>query len=457
MKAWHWILIVSVGFAMMLWAYGWRELRVYMGPWRSGLMILSSEAPAEAVVPAGVIRARLRLLSSNEVAELLLFGTGDAAPAKALGVKGQVRVKLIELALPTAEIVEGRLQSGRLPEPGTNEVLAGARIGPRETLIVGGETLRVVGVLKPGLALFADSFLVSPGANTDKLFPAAVPTVVNVWLVSASAEELSTNGVRKPLEEAFPPEKYAWVTTPDRLDPHAFRLYLAGLATFLLGGSGALIALFRWLAGKFTSPVLSGPLLEMKARPRLVWGVHLVYFGIVMAGALLMYKAPEAQVVLLSKIREALANKSSLLAIVGEPYLSGNIPLAAVVTFAISFLLGSLACITIPSIVLPGAGMLVASLLGMTSGLLLAPVTQNLAVAMLPLWLMMLLAGEGFILATLFGLLIPIHVVRRSLGGNMITRFGRVILLNLKAQVWIALVLGAAAIYGATAVILMNP
>ena len=96
------------------------------------------------------------------VAELLLFATGDLAPDKALGVKGQVRVKLIELPLAIAGIGAAGLQSGRLPEAGRNEVLAGAKIEPRDTLIVGGQSLKVVGVLKPDLALFANSFLVPP-------------------------------------------------------------------------------------------------------------------------------------------------------------------------------------------------------------------------------------------------------------------------------------------------------
>ena len=142
-----------------------------------------------------------------------------------------------------------------------------------------------------------------------------------------SAEELRDDKVRKPLEEVFPPEKYAWVTPQDRLEPRTFYLYLSGLAILLLGGSGALIALFRWLAGKVRlCPSFAGPLLEMKARPRLVWGVHLVYFGLVIAGSLLIYELADVQVVLLGKVREALATKSNPLGIAGQAYLSGNIP-----------------------------------------------------------------------------------------------------------------------------------
>jgi hypothetical protein len=81
---------------------------------------------------------------------------------------------------------------------------------------------------------------------------------------------------------------------------------------------------------------------------------------------------------------------------------------------------------------------------------------QALALGMLPHSLTMLLEGEGYILATIFGLLIPIHAVKRGLGGNVFSRFARAVVLNFKAQFWIALVLAVAAIYEATEVILMN-
>ncbi len=372
------------------------------------------------------------------------------------------------------------LQSGRLPEAGRNEVLAGARIGPRETQIVGGETLKVVGILKPDAALFAHSFLIPPDDATSKLFPAAVPTVLHGWLVRGSPQEFGDEKFRKPLEEAFPPAQYAWVAPQERLEPRTFYLYLAGLGIFLLGGSGALIAMFRWLAGKFAAPdlagsdvavepagpdvgpskvgvrFLAGPLLEMKARPRLVWGVHLVYFGLVIVGSLLIYELADAQLVLLGKVREALATKTNPLGVAGEAYRSGSIPRAAIVTFLVNFFLGSLAYITMPSILLPGFGVVLASLRAAVWGLILAPVMPALAYAMLPHSGTLLLEGEGYILATLFGMLIPIHIFQSRLGGNPLSRFGRVLLLNFKANFWIALVLAVAAIYEATEVILLN-
>ena len=86
-------------------------------PWASGLIVISPEASAEKSALAGAIPARLRLLSSSDVAELLLFAMGDLGPDKALGVKGQVRVKLIELPLATRASAPPSCNRGGCPRP----------------------------------------------------------------------------------------------------------------------------------------------------------------------------------------------------------------------------------------------------------------------------------------------------------------------------------------------------
>ena len=78
-----------------------------------------------------------------------------------------------------------------------------------------------------------------------------------------------------------------------------------------------------------------------------------------------------------------------------------------------------------------------------------------MAFAMLPHSWTMLLEGEGYILAALFGLLIPVHLAQSRLGGTALGRYGRVLLLNVQANAWVALVLAVAACYEAIEVIWM--
>jgi hypothetical protein len=233
------------------------------------------------------------------------------------------------------------------------------------------------------------------------------------------------------------------------------------------------------LAGRVRWPWLAAPLEEIRRRPRLVWGVHLAYFGLVMAGSVLIYQLPEVQAVLLSLTRDALSGSQGPMAVAGEAYASGSIPRAAVVTFVINFLLGTLICITLPSIIVPGSGALMAAVRSVSWGLLLAPTFVLNAFAMLPHSGTMLLEGEGYILATYFGLLVPISLVRSSpakvpesmaapdfdvvpgepastsRAGSVLGRFGRAVLLNVQASVLVAVVLAVAACWEATEVILM--
>ena len=116
-------------------------------------------------------------------------------------------------------------------------------------------------------------------------------------------------------------------------------------------------------------------------------------------------------------------SKGNPLGIAGDAYRSGNIPLAAAVTITVNFLLGSLASITVPSILVPDwVRFWRAS--SQLLGACFCVSMQTLALGMLPHSLTMLLEGEGYILAAIFGLMIPIHVVSRGLGGNLFTRFG---------------------------------
>ena len=73
---------------------------------------------------------------------------------------------------------------------------------------------------------------------------------------------------------------------------------------------------------------------------------------------------------------------------------------------------------------------------------------------MLPQSITTLLAGEGYILAAFFGLLVPIYLFRRDEGVAVSSRYGRA-LINLKAMTLVAIVLLVAACYEAVEVILM--
>jgi hypothetical protein len=181
--------------------------------------------------------------------------------------------------------------------------------------------------------------------------------------------------------------------------------------------------------------------------------VHLVYFGLVMAGSLLIYELPDVQAVLVTVIQAQLRGSKGPLGIAGQAYGSGNILFAAGVTFVINFFLGTIAMISLPSMILPGIGLVVALVRPFVWGIVLSPTSVQGAADMLPHSWTMLLEGEGYILAAFFALLIPIYLFQSSLGGTALSRFGRAVLLNIQSSVLVAVVLAVAACYEATEVI----
>ena len=290
-----------------------------------------------------------------------------------------------------------------MPEPGTNEVLAGSGCESVGQLYIAGTTLNVVGTLEPGVALFASSYLVPAHTTLDALFAQADGDVHGVQVVAMDPGNVSDRKAVGRLMEAFPSTSFKIVAPQVRPGPRAFLAYLAGQALFLLGGSGFLICLYRWLAGQIAWPVLASPLQELARRPRLLWGVHLVYFGLFVLGSLVIYQLPDLHTYLMSAVQgEIRSEGKGVLAIAGRAYGTGNILFAAAVTFVVNFLLGSLACISLPSMIIPGVGGLLAAFRATLWGLLLGPSETSLAFMMLPHSGTLLLEGEGYILAAFF-------------------------------------------------------
>ena len=306
------------------------------------------------------------------------------------------------------------------------------------------------------------------------LFPEDDSSVKQVQVVRLTAAEFHDRKIQAQVAEAFPPKTFALVTPAVRSERSAYFVYLAGQALFLLGGTGLLMALYRRLAKDLSWSILAEPLQEIVGRPRLCWAVHLVYFGLYLIGATVIHQMPEFHSVMMANVQSQLSSDGKgVLAVAGQAYGSGNVLWAAFVTLTINFLLGSLLMITVPSMIIPGCGVLLAIARATLWGLLLGPAFVTLAKAMLPHTGTLLLEGAGYILATFFALLIPItlfgpqssaqkpptaewdglEAATSPVADTLGRRFVRAIVLNLKANVLVAMVLAVAACYEATEVI----
>ncbi len=116
-----------------------------------------------------------------------------------------------------------------------------------------------------------------------------------------------------------------------------------------------------------------------------------------------IYQLPALNTVLMAAIQGELSSKGQgVLAVAGRAYGSGNMIYAAVVTFIVNFFLGSLAMITLPSMIIPGVGAPLAALRATFWGLLLGPSQVTIAYVMRAHIGTLLLEGEGYILAAFF-------------------------------------------------------
>ena len=457
MRTIRWLVLAALGFGAMAWSYfAWQRLDE-QAPWASGILVVAGPE-AEIEAEAGEFQGtpvRIRLLEMGEFQRGVAVGLGrqDAAATRALEAK--LSEKLILLGPQQAGIGEGFLASGRMPVAGRAEVLAGCQVSHKDRLAVAGRELQVVGVLARDVALLADSYLLPPDASVAGLFDPADASVRAARLVRLAPTEARSRQLRKRLGAVYPRQQYARVGATVRVQRGPYYLYLAGQALLVLGGSGFLIGLYTALGSRPGRGWLRDPLAQLAARRRLLWAVHLVYFGLMVLGSLIVYELPALQAGLLGAVGSQIASEQGVLGIAGKAYGSGSIPLAAVVTFAINFSLGSVVHITLPSLVIPGSGVLMAAFRAALWGLILAPTVSTLSPGTLAHSWTLLLEGEAYILAAFFALLIPAYMCQQSLGGRVLERYGRAVLLNMKACLLIAIVLIAAACYEATEVIMM--
>ncbi len=198
----------------------------------------------------------------------------------------------------------------------------------------------------------------------------------------------------------------------------------------------------------------SWQIVRKHRRPYVI--LNVTYYGLVILSMLYVaFINPALQEQLLATIEVALTEGP--LETVAGTYLGGNVLAAAVLTFVVNLLMGSLLYITVPSLVIPFVGVLLGFYRAVLWGFLLAPTNTELALVMIPHSLVLFLEGQAYILAMFAAYVHGKSFLRpRTVGSTSYLR-GYVAGLKLSARLYllIVIVLAAAAIYEALEVILM--
>ena len=189
MKAWTWVIFAAVGWGVMFAAYATRAQPDGRAAWAYGLIVIGPELPADLVQTGRPTKSRLRLVPGGERTESILKVMNQVAKEKAANLELQLRPKLILLPLEEAGIDASSLQSGRMPEAGRDQVIAGPSAAHKDRLTVGDRVLDVVGVLKSEFALVRNDYLIPPSEPANALLPDGERSVHPATLVPLTREQ----------------------------------------------------------------------------------------------------------------------------------------------------------------------------------------------------------------------------------------------------------------------------
>jgi hypothetical protein len=129
--------------------------------------------------------------------------------------------------------------------------------------------------------------------------------------------------------------------------------------------------------------------------------INVLYYGLVVLFMGVSAFNRPLQDELLRTIGEAFM--SGPLALVGQAYINAEVLKAIALTFLVNLFLGSLAVLTIPSLIIPFSGLLIGLYRAALWGLLFYPGHPDMQIIMIPHSLTLILEGQAYILA-LFGI-----------------------------------------------------
>ncbi|MDH4239858.1 MAG: hypothetical protein OEW48_09865 [Phycisphaerae bacterium] len=446
-----WLLVAAVGLILMLFSYYHYQDDVFDNPWEYAFMYIGAGDPNCEIEGLEYDQRPVRLLPLAGRAQLFTQMAKGFGPKVEWAYRIAYQEKVILCSDISNDFTSDMLDWGRLPAGNADEVLAGYTAKHKDQITVEGHKLKVTGQLKKGIGLFANCYLIGEGDSAHEFFEAGQ----SAYILRLPKEKVGDSEFHKKLNGAFPGPRFTAYAPLIRTQPAPFFIYIGGLALLLFGGCLALFELYCILADRIRNKWLRLPLAEIRRYKYLFIAMNLIYFGTVVLFMLVSYAVPELQSCFLVGVTSQLKEGSGILGIAGEAYASRNILRAAVTTFAINFPIGSLVVITLPSIIIPGAGVLVAGLRSILWGLIIAPGFSDLLGPMVPHSVTLLFEGHGYVIAAFFGVLVLVYLFRKSEGPNVGIRYVRALLMNVRGNLLVIIVLAVAAVYEAIEVILI--
>ena len=123
---------------------------------------------------------------------------------------------------------------------------------------------------------------------------------------------------------------------------------------------------------------------------------NVLFYGLIICGMIVAAINPGIQQMLTAAIGSQFKHSFPRLI---HFYESGNIPAASALTFVINSVFGTFVSITLPSLLIPFSGFIVATLRPFVWGIAMAPTTPKMLHVMIPHSLTLLMEGQAYVLA----------------------------------------------------------
>lgn len=354
---------------------------------------LQSQAVAEAQLEQIIEEEML------EGADLTEAPEENAAPAlPTLSYSFREHVLLLDLP---QESWGDLLGTGRVPEPGKAEVLAGD-LALQEQVELDGQSFEVVGNLKRGVSAMNMAYLLPAHGNWSGLFQHS-DEVETGWLHPEGI--LHARDLLNP--EDMPDAAY--VVAGGRTHTIIMALNVLALIIIAIGGSMAHTHLFWALAGKNTG--LGKPLfVATREWPRLFYWCHVFYFGLFFFA---MYQGID-NAVWSTRISEYIGQlfAEGELAYIGDAYDSGNYLAAAAATWWNNYIMQTVLLTFVISIIPLGAGLFKTGFSFIQTGFAMPPMQVGAAGGFSYHSITMILELEAYIVACFAVILWMIHFYR---------------------------------------------
>lgn len=415
--------------------------------WRD--LVIAVEA---STVPEGALALRSRRISeTNLPLETQHFlervraqASGSEELLEIIGLSKMERLFMVDAE---ANFFAPALASGRLPEAGKPEVLAGS-LARFDVFEVDHSTFHVVGRVAPMV----------PGAQGHYFLPAH-PTFEGLFI----GEEDTTRGWMDPeglarftspdaeaLQDAEPPR---FINPLGRLPWGITAAVCAGLILVAAGGAIVQMRLLLLLApraGKLLGPCL----LELKSRTVLLLAVHVILYGALFAAMAAGYLQPHANWHALHFAGTIFSEGE--LGYIGRAYASGNIPLATLATLHQNYLMGTCLYTVVPSLLVPFAGLFKNLLSFSFVGFVMAPLWTGMAAQNTYHSITLTLELEAYVVVTFAVCALPLRVFRGLQTFQGASEYVAGVRVIGSAVVLAGIMLTIAAVYEATTLILLN-